>query len=155
MPVRYGRGGLLPMAVFLTQNSPGSADQSGEARLLGGAAGAGRDDSAAAAGGSGIAARRSEDRICRSATCWRKHRANPVCAGCHARFDSFGLAFEGYGPVGEARTKDLAGRPVDTTATFPGGSEGAGLRGRAELTSASIARRISWIISAANCSPTR
>jgi hypothetical protein len=58
-----------------------------------------------------------------------KHRANAVCASCHARFDSFGLAFEGYGPVGEARTKDLAGRPVDTKAVFPGGSQGAGFEG--------------------------
>src|SRR5205814_4282290 len=55
-----------------------------------------------------------------------QHRANPVCAACHARFDSFGLAFEGYGPVGERRDKDLAGRPVDTRAVFPGGSQGAG-----------------------------
>src|SRR5260370_41927157 len=56
-----------------------------------------------------------------------KHRENASCAGCHARFDSFGLAFEGYGPVGEQRTKDLAGRPVDTHAEFPGGSQGNGL----------------------------
>ena len=58
-----------------------------------------------------------------------QHRSNPVCAGCHARFDVFGLAFEGYGPVGETRTKDLAGRPVDTSATFPGGVQGLGLGG--------------------------
>jgi len=58
-----------------------------------------------------------------------KHRENPVCAACHARFDSFGIAFEGYGPVGGARTKDLAGRAVDTNVTFPGGSQGAGLEG--------------------------
>jgi hypothetical protein len=58
-----------------------------------------------------------------------QHRANPVCASCHARFDVFGLAFEGYGPVGESRTKDLAGRPVDTKAAFPGGSQGAGYEG--------------------------
>ena len=44
-------------------------------------------------------------------------RQNPFCAGCHLRFDSFGLAFEGYGPVGDARTKDLAGRPIDASAT--------------------------------------
>jgi len=50
-----------------------------------------------------------------------------MCAACHAKFDSFGLAFEGYGPVGEARTKDLAGRPVDTNASFPGGWQGAGV----------------------------
>jgi hypothetical protein len=39
------------------------------------------------------------------------------------------LALEGYGPVGEARTKDLAGRPVDIRAVFPGGSEGSGVEG--------------------------
>ena len=40
-----------------------------------------------------------------------------------------GLAFEGYGPIGERRSKDLAGRPVDTQAVFPGGSQGAGFEG--------------------------
>jgi hypothetical protein len=58
-----------------------------------------------------------------------QHRANPVCAACHARFDSFGLAFEGFGPVGEAREKDLAGRPVDTAVTFPGDVQGTGVAG--------------------------
>ena len=58
-----------------------------------------------------------------------KHRENAACASCHARFDTFGLAFEGYGPVGEARASDLAGRPVDAKASFPGGSEGTGLEG--------------------------
>jgi hypothetical protein len=58
-----------------------------------------------------------------------KHRKDPSCASCHARFDSFGVAFEGYGPVGERRSKDLAGRPVDAQATFPGGSEGTGFDG--------------------------
>jgi hypothetical protein len=55
-----------------------------------------------------------------------KHRENAACASCHARFDSFGLVFEGYGPVGEKRSKDLAGRQVDTRAVFPGGKEGIG-----------------------------
>ena len=57
------------------------------------------------------------------------HRSDPVCAKCHARFDVFGLALEGYGPVGEARTKDLAGRAVDASATFPGAFQGSGFRG--------------------------
>jgi hypothetical protein len=56
-----------------------------------------------------------------------RHRQNPVCAACHSKFDSFGLAFEGYGPVGDARTKDLAGRPVDTNVTYPGDVSGVGL----------------------------
>jgi hypothetical protein len=58
-----------------------------------------------------------------------RHREDPSCSSCHARFDSFGLALEGYGPIGEVRTQDLAGRPVDTRAEFPSGSEGAGLDG--------------------------
>src|SRR5258705_14022932 len=58
-----------------------------------------------------------------------KHREVEVCAACHAKFDSFGLAFEGYGPVGGARTKDLAGRAVNTGATYPPGFEGEGLVG--------------------------
>jgi hypothetical protein len=58
-----------------------------------------------------------------------RHRANPACASCHARFDVFGLALEGYGPVGESRSQDLAGRPIDARAAFPGGSEGTGVDG--------------------------
>ena len=40
-----------------------------------------------------------------------------------------GLVFEGYGPVGERRAEDLAGRPIDASATFPGGSRGLGVDG--------------------------
>jgi hypothetical protein len=58
-----------------------------------------------------------------------KHRDNKACAGCHARFDSFGLVFEGFGPIGERRTNDLAGRAVDARAAFPDGSQGAGIAG--------------------------
>ena len=58
-----------------------------------------------------------------------QHRANPSCSGCHARFDSFGLAFETFDPVGQKRTRDLGGRAVDAKATFPGGVEGEGLEG--------------------------
>src|SRR5207302_2935381 len=57
------------------------------------------------------------------------HRESRACAGCHQRFDSLGLAFEGYGPIGERRTLDLGGRPVEPKATFPDGSEGTGLDG--------------------------
>ncbi|MCC6536610.1 MAG: DUF1585 domain-containing protein, partial [Bryobacterales bacterium] len=58
-----------------------------------------------------------------------KHRANPSCAGCHARFDSFGLAFEAFDPTGRRRTHDLAGRAVDARAAFPGGVEGEDVTG--------------------------
>ena len=58
-----------------------------------------------------------------------RHRQDPSCAGCHARFDSFGLVFEGFGPVGQRRDKDLAGRTVDASATFPDGAQETGLAG--------------------------
>jgi hypothetical protein len=57
------------------------------------------------------------------------HRRDASCAACHSRFDSMGLVFEGYGPLGERRDQDLAGHPVDAHATFPAGSEGEGLEG--------------------------
>jgi hypothetical protein len=124
----YDRGGLLAMSVFLTQNAPGlrtSPVKRGywvARRLLGevipppppSVPELPRDESK-----SDLAVR---DLLA-------KHRENPACASCHARFDTFGLAFEGYGPIGERRTKDLAGRTVDARASFPGGHEGAGLAG--------------------------
>src|SRR5438067_13860094 len=58
-----------------------------------------------------------------------RHRADTSCAGCHRRFDSVGLVFEGFGPVGERRAKDLGGRPVQTRATFPDGRDRDGLEG--------------------------
>ena len=58
-----------------------------------------------------------------------RHRMNPSCVACHARFDSFGLAFETFDPVGARRTHDLGGRQVDARATFPKGIEGEGVEG--------------------------
>src|ERR1700735_3700595 len=63
-----------------------------------------------------------------------QHRATPMCAPCHARFDSFGLAYEGYGPIGDVRAKDLDGRPVDTAVTYPGGNPGVGFQGLRDFT---------------------
>jgi hypothetical protein len=61
-----------------------------------------------------------------------RHRDNPSCAGCHRRFDSVGLVFEGFGPIGERRSKDLGGKPVQTAATFPDGKDRTGLDGLRE-----------------------
>jgi len=125
---KYDRGGLLPMAVFLTQSSPGlrtSAVKRGYwvvRRVLG----------EVIPPPPPVVPELPQDEAKTDAPLrdvLAQHRANPVCAGCHARFDTFGLAMEGYGPVGDKRSKDLAGRPVDTSATFPGGYEGSGLRG--------------------------
>ena len=125
---KYDRGGLLPMAVFLTQSSPGLRTSPVKRgywvvrRLLGEVIPPPppqvpelpQDEAKTDAPLRDVLAR---------------HRSNPVCAGCHARFDAFGLALEGYGPVGEARTRDLAGRAIDASATFPRGFQGSGFRG--------------------------
>lgn len=125
---KYGRGGILPMAVFMTQNSPGlrtSPVKRGNwvvQKVLGIPVPAPppvvpelpSDES-------------KTDLPIREMLA--KHRSVPFCASCHARFDSFGLVFEGYGPVGATRANDLAGRPVDTSATFPGGVEAKGVPG--------------------------
>src|SRR5438132_10893843 len=58
-----------------------------------------------------------------------RHRDQPSCAACHRRFDAVGLVFEGFGPVGERRTRDLGGHLVETGATFPDGKERKGLDG--------------------------
>jgi hypothetical protein len=125
---RYQRGGLLPMAAFLTQNSPGLRTSPVKRgywvvhRVLG----------EVIPPPPAVVPELPNDEA-KSDLPLRemlaRHRANPVCASCHARFDAFGLAFEGYGPVGEARTDDLAGRPVEVNVVLPGGSHGAGLEG--------------------------
>jgi hypothetical protein len=125
---RYGRGGLLPMAVFLTQNSPGlrtSPVKRGNwvvQRVLGVKIPPPPPVVPELPSDEAKSDLPVRDMLA-------KHRENPICAACHARFDSFGLAFEGYGPVGDARTQDLAGRPVDTAVTYPGGITGTGLEG--------------------------
>lgn len=58
-----------------------------------------------------------------------RHRDNESCAGCHQRIDSIGLVFEGFGPAGERRQKDLGGRDVDTSAEFPDGRRREGVEG--------------------------
>lgn len=124
----YGRGGLLPMSVFLTQNAPGlrtSPVKRGywlTKRVLG------ENIPPPPASVPELPGDESKgDLPLRDMLV--KHRENPSCAGCHARFDSLGLAFEGYGPIGEKRSLDLGGRPVDTQANFPDGSQGAGFDG--------------------------
>jgi hypothetical protein len=126
---RYQRGGLLPMAVFLTKNAPGLRTSPVKRgywvvrRVLG---------ERIPAPPAQVPDLPNDERKMGDLTLrevLQKHREDPACSGCHARFDSFGLVFEGYGPVGEVRTQDLGGRPVDTNAQFPGGAEGAGLEG--------------------------
>jgi hypothetical protein len=126
---QFGRGGLLPMAAFLTRNSPGLRTSPVKRgywvvrRLLG------EEIPAPPA----VVPELPSDEAKLGELTLRetlvRHRADKNCAACHERFDSIGLAFECYGPVGEFRTLDLGGRPVDTHAVFPKGGEGTGLEG--------------------------
>jgi hypothetical protein len=126
---RYGRGGLLPMAVFLTKNAPGLRTSPVKRgywvvrRVLG---------EQIPPPPPKVPELPSDEAQLGNLTLREvlaRHREDKSCATCHARFDGVGLAFEGYGPVGEQRVLDLGGRPVDTHATFPGGSEGTGIEG--------------------------
>jgi hypothetical protein len=126
---KYARGGLLPMSAFLTKNAPGLRTSPVKRgywvvhRLLG---------EYIPAPPPNVPVLPTDETKLGDLTLrdtLAQHRANPACASCHAKFDSFGLAFEGYGPIGETRDRDLAGRPVETGATFPDGSAGSGLDG--------------------------
>jgi hypothetical protein len=50
-----------------------------------------------------------------------RHRADPVCAGCHSRIDPLGFALENYDAIGQWRTEE-AGKPIDNTGELPDGT---------------------------------
>jgi hypothetical protein len=52
----------------------------------------------------------------------KQHRANPVCASCHAQMDELGFALENFDAIGEWRDIDAAGSPIDATAKLPDGT---------------------------------
>jgi hypothetical protein len=125
---QYGRGGLLPMSVFMTKNAPGLRTSPVKRgywvvrRLLG--------EVIPPPPPNVPVLPTDESKLeLTLPQVLAAHRDNKACAVCHERFDSVGLAFEGFGPVGELRSKDLAGHPVQNTAKFPGGDEGTGVAG--------------------------
>jgi hypothetical protein len=136
---QYGRGGLLPMAVFLTSNSPGLRTSPVKRgywvvrRLLGERIPPPPPEvPELPADEAKLGERTLREMLA-------MHREHKNCAACHVRFDSIGLVFEGFGPIGERRTKDLSGHDVDTRAIFPlhgeksdserAAMEGAGVEG--------------------------
>jgi hypothetical protein len=129
---RYGRGGLAPMAVFLTKNAPGLRTSPVKRgywvvrRLLG---------ERIPPPPPTVPELPKDEATLGELTLPQvlaRHRADKSCAACHDRFDSIGLVFENYGPIGELRTKDLGGRPVEPGATFPDGKARQGLSGLRE-----------------------
>ena len=122
-----GRGGLLTMSVFLTQNAPGLRTSPVKRgywvvrRLLG---------ERIPPPPPNVPELPTDETQLGELTLREtlaKHREHESCAGCHNRFDSIGLVFENYGPIGERRERDLAGKPVDVRASFPNGEEGVGV----------------------------
>ena len=125
---KFGRGGLLPMAVFLTKNAPGLRTSPVKRGYWVVKTVLGEHIPPPPAVVPELP--RDEAKLdLPLRDLLAKHRENKACAGCHSRFDSLGLVFEGYGMIGERRTKDLSGRAIDDSATFPGGTTGTGLDG--------------------------
>lgn len=50
------------------------------------------------------------------------HRANPVCAACHAQMDQLGFALENFDAIGEWRDIYASGLSIDASAEFPDGT---------------------------------
>jgi len=61
-----------------------------------------------------------------------EHRANPACAGCHARMDPIGFALENYDGIGAWRDTDN-GMVIDATGKLPDGSVFQGSAGLSRL----------------------
>jgi hypothetical protein len=51
-----------------------------------------------------------------------RHRSDPVCANCHRLLDPIGFGLENYDAIGQWRSKDENGRPIDPSGTLPDGS---------------------------------
>ncbi len=58
-----------------------------------------------------------------------QHRANPVCASCHAPMDPLGFALENFDAIGHWREASEAGLPIDASATMPSGAQFEGPAG--------------------------
>ena len=59
----------------------------------------------------------------------QRHRSDAVCASCHEKFDPYGFLLEAYDAIGQLRTKDLNGNPIDDRADLSDGTTFEGLNG--------------------------
>ena len=60
------------------------------------------------------------------------HRANPACAGCHARMDPIGFALENFDALGRYRAEEN-GRPIEVSSALPDGTVVDGVEGVRQL----------------------
>ena len=58
-----------------------------------------------------------------------QHRANPVCAGCHARMDPIGFSMENFDAIGHWRSTE-GKNPIDASGVLPDGTK---FQGSAEM----------------------
>lgn len=61
-----------------------------------------------------------------------QHRANPVCASCHAQMDPPGFSLETFDAIGRARRVDEQFVPIDASGVLPDGSTFNGPNGLRE-----------------------
>lgn len=121
-----GRGGALGMAVFLTKNSQPQRTSPVKRgfwvvhKLLGEHIPPPPPDVAV------LPAKETEGtKTVRELL--KLHVSDAKCANCHQRFDPVGLSMEGFDPIGRARAKDLAGRPIDNVVALPNGKTARGV----------------------------
>jgi hypothetical protein len=62
-----------------------------------------------------------------------QHRANSVCASCHARMDPIGFALENFDAVGRWRARSESGAPIDASGVLPDGTKFEGVTGLRQL----------------------
>jgi hypothetical protein len=124
---KHGRGGVLGMAVFLTQYSQPQRTSPVKRgfwvvhKILGEHIPAPPNDIPP------LPAKESETGGKSIRQLLALHTEAEMCARCHKRFDPIGLSMEGFDPIGKARTKDLAGRPVDNLVKLPTGATSHGV----------------------------
>jgi cytochrome c551/c552 len=61
-----------------------------------------------------------------------QHRANPACAGCHARMDPIGFSMENFDALGRWRDFD-AGGTIDASGVLPDGTRFEGIPGLKQM----------------------
>jgi hypothetical protein len=58
-----------------------------------------------------------------------QHRANPVCASCHAAMDPVGFSLENFDAAGQWRIRGESFAPIDASGTLPDGEPFDGVSG--------------------------
>lgn len=54
------------------------------------------------------------------------HRTNPVCANCHKILDPIGFGLENFDAIGQWRSQDRNGKPIDAAGELPDGQRFSG-----------------------------